>query len=300
MMIDTKTDITGIPSLGESEKICRDMCSHYENFTVGSYLFPQKMRQDLANFYAFCRYSDDLGDEGEAASETARQSKLQKLNAWNAELFKCYDGHPEHPIFIALRKTILKYGIPPEPLQDLISAFIQDQTVQRYETFDDLLEYCKLSANPVGRVYLMLFGYNDENLNKNSDKICTALQLTNFWQDVVGDLEKGRIYIPLEDMREHNYSEDDLGAKRYNEKFRLLMEFELNRTLEMFTEGSVLETYLPSNIAFEVSLFRRGGEAILRKIERQNYNVLKSRPVLTKFDKMKIFLSSYIKSRMWL
>ncbi len=298
MTIDSKIEKIEIPSLEESEKFCRDLCSHYENFTVGSLLFPRKMRQDLANFYAFCRYSDDLGDEGDALSESGRQNKIQKLNAWNAELFKCYDGHPEHHIFIALRKTILKYKIPPEPLQDLISAFIQDQTKQRYATFEELLEYCRFSANPVGRVYLMLFGYNDENLNRSADKICTALQLTNFWQDIARDLDKGRIYIPLEDMKKYNYSEDDLKAKKYNENFRILLEFELNRTFEMFNEGSILENYLPSDIAFEVTLFRRGGEAILRKIEKQNYTVLKSRPVLTKFDKLKIFLSSYIRSRM--
>ena len=286
-----------IPTLAESEKYCRDLCGHYENFTVGSWLFPGDKRQDLANFYAFCRFSDDLGDEGDVSTEQGREDKLQKLNVWNAELFRCYDGHPEHPILIALRKTILKYKIPPEPWQDLISAFKQDQEKQRYETFDELLEYCKLSANPVGRIYLMLFGYNDENLNIYSDKICTALQLTNFWQDIAGDYDKGRIYIPQEDMKRFKYTEAELKQKRYSENFRLLLEFEITRTFELFNEGSILETYLPANIAFEVNLFRRGGEKILKKIENSKYNVLINRLVLTKFEKAIIFLSSYLRSR---
>ena len=274
------------------------MSRHYENFTVGSLLFPRRMRQDLANFYAFCRYSDDLGDEGDTLSEAGRTEAKRKLDAWDDELSGCYDSQPNHPVFVALQHTIVRCKLPPKPFRDLISAFRQDQDIGRYETFDDLLDYCSRSANPVGRIFLLLFGLGDDKLFTLADKICTALQLTNFWQDIAVDLAKGRIYLPLMDLKEHGYTEEELIYQKYNENFRRLLKFEVERTRNMFHQGAELEGLVPKGVRLEIRLFRKGGEKILSKIEAMNYNVFKRKPVLNKFDKVMIFLSSLISLRL--
>jgi len=256
------------------------------------------MRQDLVNFYAFCRWSDDLGDEGVSPDKEGRKVALSKLEEWEVDLGRCYNGVPRHPVFVAFQKTIRKYQIPADPLMDLISAFKQDQVKTEYETFADLLEYCSRSANPVGRIYLMMFGYNDPSFFELSDKTCTALQLANFWQDVSVDLQKGRIYIPKEDFRKFKYSPEELHRKQFNENFRHLMDFQVSRTRSYFKKGAKLEDYLPLNISFEVKLFRKGGERILEKIERISYNVLDKRPVVSTFDKLWIFLSTFVTMRL--
>jgi squalene synthase HpnC len=256
------------------------------------------MRQDLVNFYAFCRWSDDLGDEGDTLSDAGRTTALQRLEEWESDLGRCYNGAPRHPVFVAFQKTIDKYKIPAEPLMDLISAFKQDQIKTQYGTFSDLLDYCSRSANPVGRVYLMMFGYNDPSFFEFSDKTCTALQLANFWQDVLVDLQKGRIYIPQEDLKKFGYTQEELLRKTYNDNFRNLMEYQVKRTRELFNQGALLEDYLPLNISFEVTLFRKGGERLLEKIERISYNVLARRPVVSTLDKIWIFLSTFVNVRL--
>jgi squalene synthase HpnC len=278
-------------SLHQAFAHTRKIAGHYENFTVGSLFFPKKMRQDLANIYAFCRVSDDLADEGfqyTNADFFDNNSPLDNLHKWESELDSIPTQVPKHPVLLALKDTISKYNLPLIPFHDLISAFKQDQIKTRYETFEELSDYCRRSANPVGRIYLGLFGFNSERYFQPSDKICTGLQLANFWQDISRDLEKGRIYIPLEDMDRFGYSVKDLQNRIFNVKFIDLLKFEILRTRQFFNEGAELENILPRRLAFEIKLFRKGGELVLNKIEKQRYNVLNSRPVITKFDKIKL------------
>jgi len=195
---------------------------------------------------------------------------------------------------IALHETMAKLDMPLKPFRDLISAFRQDQTKQRYITFGELLDYCKRSANPVGRIYLMLFGIRDERWFELSDKICTGLQLTNFWQDVSVDIKKGRIYLPQEDLESFGYLERQLEEGIFNQKFRELMNFEVERTSGLFREGSELESLLPSRLKLEVRLFRLGGEKVLDKISGIGYDVVSRRPVISKFDKFIIFMKALI------
>ena len=282
----------------EAEEFCREISRHYENFTVGSPLFPRKMRQDLANIYAFCRYSDDLGDEGDTLSAEGGAAAVNRLDEWENELSLCNEGKPRHPVFIALKGTIERYRMPLEPVRELISAFRQDQHKRRYRTFKELLDYCRRSANPVGRIFLMMFGKREERLFNLSDYTCTALQLTNFWQDVNADLGKGRIYIPMEDMEIYGYSIEDLKERKYNEEFRKLMASEIERTWDFFSKGAELEKLVDRDLALEIELFRRGGEAVLRKIEALKYNVFKKRPVLRKLEKGILFSRALISSRL--
>ena len=285
-------------TIAEAEKFCRQISRHYENFTVGSLLFPRNMRQDLANVYAFCRYSDDLGDEGNTLSAEGRAAAVNRLSEWENELLLCAEGKPHHPVFTALQGTIKRYRMPLETFRDLISAFRQDQYKERYQTFEELSDYCRRSANPVGRIFLMLFNKWEERLFELSDYTCTALQLTNFWQDVDRDLKKGRIYFPLEDMGHYGYSAEELAGGKCNESFKKLMAFQIDRTRHLFDRGKELEGLVDKNLALEIALFRRGGEAILRKIERQNYDVFKNRPALSKTEKGAIFSRTLISSRM--
>ena len=281
--------------MAESEKFCREAARHYENFTVGSLLFPRNKRGDLTNFYAFCRGADDLGDEGDITCEAGRRAAAEAIDAWEKELLLYYEGgKPRHPVFIALQKTIERYNLPLQPFRDLISAFRQDQFVLKYDTFAALLDYCRRSANPVGRLYLMMFDIDDEGLLRLSDKICTALQLTNFLQDVSRDLDKGRIYLPLEDLNRFGCELKQLQSKRFTPQFTELMRFEVERVRKMFDEGALLESKLKPNLAFEVKLFRKGGEEILKLIEKEGYDVLKSRPKLNAMDRGRIFLDTLI------
>ena len=194
------------PSLAEAREYCRRLArTHYENFSVATWFLPKKLRQDFLNVYAYCRISDDLGDEvGDATTA------LALLDEWQAELDACYEGDPRHPVFVALAETVKKFDIPKHEFSDLLIAFRQDQTVTRFETFDDVLAYCRYSANPVGHLVLYLCGYHDAERQQLSDYTCTALQLANFWQDVSVDYAKGRIYLPMEDLRRYSVSEEDL------------------------------------------------------------------------------------------
>ena len=270
------------PSVEESRAYCQRLArSHYENFSVATWFLPARLRQDFFNVYAYCRISDDLGDEiGNPAAS------LLLLNQWEQELKACYAGSPRHPVFVALSETVRKFEIPQHEFSDLLTAFRQDQTITRYETFDDLLGYCRNSANPVGHLVLYLCGYRDAERQKLSDYTCTALQLANFWQDVSVDYAKGRIYLPLESLRRFGVSEQDLAANRNPPAFCEMMRFEVARAREWFERGLTLVSKVEKELAIDLELFTRGGQEILNAIEKQGYAVLGRRPAISKPRKL--------------
>jgi squalene synthase HpnC len=270
------------PSLQESQKYCERLArSHYENFSVATWFLPKKLRQDFLNVYAYCRISDDLGDEvGDATASIAL------LNEWQSQLDACYHGNPRHPVFVALAETVKKFAIPKHEFSDLLIAFRQDQTVTRFETFDDVLAYCRYSANPVGHLVLYLCGYRDTDRQQLSDYTCTALQLANFWQDVTVDYAKGRIYLPLEDLHRYAVTEEDIAQKRNTPAFCETMKFEVERAREWFQLGLPLMKKVDAQLAIDLELFTRGGQEILQAIERQRFAVLGRRPVISRPRKL--------------
>jgi len=270
------------PSLVEAQQYCRQLArKHYENFSVATWFLPQHLRQHFYNVYAYCRISDDLGDEV-GDPEVA----LQLLDQWESELQACYSGKPHHPVFVALSQTIRKFEIPQRTFSDLLKAFRQDQTVTRYPTFNDLLGYCRYSANPVGHLVLYLCGYRDSERQSLSDFTCTALQLANFWQDVSVDYAKGRIYLPLEDLQKLGVHEQDIAAQQNTSAFCELMRFEVQRARDWFRQGLPLVEKVDRPLAIDIELFTRGGQEILNAIERQHYQVLGHRPVISKSRKL--------------
>jgi phytoene/squalene synthetase len=254
------------PSLEEARQYCAHLAhTHYENFSVASWFLPRRLRQHFFNLYAYCRISDDLGDE---VGDTA--ASLELLDQWQRELDACYDGSPRHPVFVALAETVRQFDIPKHEFSDLLIAFRQDQTVTRFETFDDVLAYCHYSANPVGHLVLYLCGYRDAERQRLSDYTCTALQLANFWQDVSVDYAKGRVYLPLEDLR----------------RFRAMMKFEVERARDWFRQGLPLVGRVDRELAIDLDLFSRGGLEILNAIEQQDFAVLGNRPAISKSRKL--------------
>jgi squalene synthase HpnC len=292
------------PSLPEAQQYCSRLAhSHYENFSVVTWFLPKQLHQHFYNVYAYCRISDDLGDEvGD------QQQSLALMDEWESELNATYlslveapprdvrrdveklqaefsgrnQAGPRHPVFVALRETIRECDIPRKPFADLLTAFRQDQTTPRYPTFDDVLGYCQYSANPVGHLVLYLCGYRDAERQKLSDYTCTALQLANFWQDVAVDYGKGRIYLPLEDLAKYGVSEDDIAQRRATPAFLEMMKFEVARAREWFQMGLPLAKMVDKHLALDIELFSRGGLEILNAIERQGYDVLARRPVISK------------------
>ena len=270
------------PSPTEAREYCRRLArSHYENFSVASWFLPRQLRQHFFNVYAYCRIADDLGDE---VGDTA--ASLQLLDQWGTELNACYDGRPRHPVFVALTETVREFEIPKHEFADLLTAFRQDQSVTRYETFSDLLGYCRYSANPVGHLVLYLCGYRDSERQLLSDFTCTALQLANFWQDVSADLAKGRVYLPLEDLRRFGLSEEAIRAGENTSAFCAMMEFEVERAREWFAQGLPLIAEVDRRLAIDIELFSRGGQEILNAIEGQQYAVLGRRPAISKTRKL--------------
>ncbi len=266
-------------SLSEAYAYCQRLAtSHYENFTVASWLLPRVLRPHVYAVYAYCRGVDDLGDEAEG-------DRLALLDDWETELRRCYKGGAGQPQFIALQETVRRFDIPPEPFLRLIEANRTDQRVNRYRTLAELLSYCENSANPVGHLVLYLFGYRDEERQRLSDATCTALQLTNFWQDLRRDLEKGRIYIPLEEMERFGLSENDLLEGRFDERFRDLMAFQVARTRELFRQGLGLIPTVGGRLKLDLRLFSLGGLAVLDAIEEIGYDVLHRRPKLSRARK---------------
>jgi squalene synthase HpnC len=273
-------------SLEEAQRYTRRLATHhYENFNVVSWLLPRRLHQHFYNVYAYCRWADDLGDE---VPDHARARLL--LDSWEDELRLCYvpGKSPSHPVLIALRETIREKNIPQKPFSDLLRAFRQDQRVQRYATWEEVLDYCVYSANPVGRLVLHVCGYRDEERQRLSDFTCTALQLANFWQDVSRDLEKGRIYIPLDAIAAHGLTERDVLERRFDERYVRLMKDLIARTRELFAAGLPLAQRVDAGLRVDIELFSRGGIWILDAIEAQGYDTLNGRPALTKSAKARL------------
>jgi squalene synthase HpnC/squalene synthase HpnD len=273
-------------SVQQAERYTRWLATHhYENFNVVSWLLPRRLQQHFYNLYAYCRWSDDLGDE---VADPARA--LELLDAWEDELGLLYEHGraPSHPVLIALGETIRAKQIPAQPFRDLLRAFRQDQSVHRYATWDDVLDYCVYSANPVGRLVLYLCDYRDAERQQLSDSTCTALQLANFWQDVSRDLEKGRIYIPLDALAAHGLTEDDIVARRFDARYVALMKSLIARTRELFAAGLPLAERIDGTLRIDIELFSRGGLAILDAIESSGYDTLNHRPALTKWTELRL------------
>lgn len=274
------------PTLDEARTYCRELAeTHYENFHVASWFLPKALRPHFHSIYAYCRISDDLGDEvGD------RAVALAMLNLWGRELDACYQGNARHPVFVALAETIRACGIPKEPFADLLVAFRQDQTKTRFETMDDVLAYCRYSANPVGRLVLYACGEVSEENFRLSDATCSALQLANFWQDVKVDWEKDRVYIPQSDMRRFGVTDATIAAGLTTPEFRALLQHEVEYARQMFAEGLPLIGRVNRELALDLDLFSRGGLEILNAIERRDYDVLSARPAISKSTKVQLAL----------
>lgn len=269
-------------SATEARAYCRRLAlSHYENFSVVSLFVPRPLLRHFCHVYAYCRWADDLADE-----TAGGQRSLDLLSWWRSELLACYGGMPRHPVHLALRETIERFTIPPEPFLDLLTAFEQDQRVKTYDSIEQLLGYCRNSANPVGRLVLYLGRCHDDERGELSDQICTGLQLANFWQDVARDYAIGRMYLPREDCERFGVDERELAEGRCTASFQALMHFQVDRARGFFLRGRPLIALIPRNLQSQVELFAHGGLAILDKIERQRYDVLSHRPTLSKWDKM--------------
>lgn len=275
--------------LDEAYSRCERLArGHYENFSVVSWFLPRNIRRHLYAIYAFCRSVDDLGDEF-AGDRSA------PLDLWEEEIGRCFDGVPRHPYMTALQNTIRSFDIPREPFLKLVQANRMDQTIHRHATYGDLDHYCQHSANPVGHLVLYICGYRDAERMRLADFTCTALQLTNFWQDVARDFAMGRIYIPQEDMERFGYSEKDLAAGVVNRPFREMMAFEVERARELFRKGLDLVPTLDGRIKIDVALFSLGGLKILDAIETQDYDVLTNRPKLSRAAKIGLMLRTAIR-----
>jgi phytoene synthase len=263
---------------------CRRLARrHYENFPVASLLVPRDKRDALAAIYAFARYADDLADE------PGIEGRLEKLAAWRELLRECFSGKARHPVFLALQDSARRFHLSFENFENLLRAFESDVEVNRRRDFSSLLAYCACSANPVGRLVLELFGQREPELFALSDCICTALQLTNFWQDVAVDLERDRIYLPLEDLQRFNYTLDDLRAKRVDGRWGELLKFEIARTRALFEQGKMLPERAAPELRLQLRLTWLGGMTVLRRIESVGYDVFRRRPSLSKLDFVRLY-----------
>ncbi len=281
------------PSIEEAFLFCERLAkSHYENFPVASFFIPKDKRPYVWSLYAFARTADDFADEGNEPPER----RIEMLNDWNEQLDECYNGRAIHPIFVALSETVRKCRIPKQPLVDLLTAFRIDVTQKRFGTFDDLLYYCRHSANPIGQLVLHVFDGANGRAIALSDNMCTALQLANFWQDVSVDWQKGRLYIPLEDSMRFGYTEEDFDGHIVDQRFRTLMAFEVDRTRKLFEAGKPLLREANPELRLELNLTWRGGMRILEKIERLKYDVLRQRPAVSMWDKLFILGTSFLRS----
>jgi len=274
------------PTLAEAQAWCRHLTStHYENFHVATFFLPRKIRPHFESIYAYCRVADDLGDE---VADSAVAMRL--LDAWDSMLDECYDA-PEksmHPVFVALHETVRAYDLPRQLFHDLTHAFKMDQVKTEYNTWDELLEYSRFSANPVGRLVLWVCGYKDEARAQLSDKVCTALQLANFWQDIVEDKERGRRYVPAESMLHFHVDEGQIEGRVFTPHFRAMIEDLVIRTRRMLHEGAVISQHVDRELAVTLDLFSKGGDAILDGISAENYDVLRGRPVVSKTKKLQL------------
>jgi squalene synthase HpnC len=274
------------PTLQEARAWCKQLAeTHYENFHVATWFLPERLRPHFHAIYAYCRVSDDLGDE---VGNTAQSLAL--LDLWGRELDACYEGRARHPVFVALAETIRVCNIPKEPFADLLTAFRQDQIVTRYATMDEVLRYCRYSANPVGRLVLYTCGYSDEERFRFSDATCSALQLANFWQDIRVDFAKDRVYIPQDDMRRFGVTDATIQHGVASPEFRALLKHEVDFARDLFRQGLPLINMVNRDLALDLDLFSRGGLEILNAIERRNYDVLSARPAISKRTKLGLAL----------
>ncbi len=280
------------PTIEEARDWCHGLAtSHYENFHVATFFLPKRMKPHFESVYAFCRVSDDLGDE---VGSTA--TALRLLQNWGAMLDECYDApdRSRHPVFVALHETVVTCDLPRSLFHDLLRAFRQDQIKTSYNTWDEAVEYSRYSANPVGRLVLMVCGYRDEQRALLSDKICTGLQLANFWQDIVRDSEIPRRYLPAEYMRRFGVEEGQIEGRVFTHEFRAMMQSLVDRTRAMLREGAPLSATVDPELRVTLDLFRKGGEAILDGIAAQDYDVLRGRPMVTKRKKLLLLLGALI------
>ena len=274
------------PSLAEAQAWCKHLATkHYENFHVATFFLPAALRPHFHSVYAFCRTSDDLGDE---IADTATATRL--LAQWRAMLHECF-AEPElsrHPVFVALQPTIVACSLPIEPFDDLISAFEQDQSHTHHESLESLEAYSRYSANPVGRLVLLVSGYRSEELFQLSDDICTGLQLANFYQDVVEDDARGRRYIPADAMQRFGVTDEQIHERRFDAEFRVMMQFLVDDARARLTRGHRIVSMVDRDLAATLSLFVKGGHAILDAIAAQGYDTLRARPVVTKEAKLRL------------
>lgn len=272
------------PSLEEAQAWCRKLASsHYENFHVATWFLPRRVRPHFESVYAYCRVADDLGDEVENPAVA-----LRLLDEWGSMLDECYDTPQRsmHPVFVALHETLKTCDPPRQLFHDLLHAFRMDQVKTEYNTWDELLEYSHYSANPVGRLVLWICGYRDEARASLSDKVCTALQLANFWQDVVEDAERERRYIPAESIARFGVDEGQILGRVFTPEFGAMMEDLVVRTRAMLREGSGVSAEVDKELAVTLELFGKGGEAILDGITAAHFDVLRGRPVVSKRKKL--------------
>lgn len=278
--VPTAAQPAGSFDLAASYEFCARLAkSHYENFTIASWLMPREMRPHMYAIYAYARMADDFADE---------HHDLAMLDQWERELDAAYAGTARHPVFIALAETVRRFDIPRAPFKDLLTAFRSDVDFKGFETLEDLLDYSRYSANPVGQLVLYLFGYRDADLQRLSDLVCTGLQLANFWQDVAVDLGMGRIYIPRRDLERFGVTAGDLAAHKSSREFVELMRHEVGVARAMLIEGGELHRHVDTRLRRDILMFAGGGLAILRAIERIGFDVLHERPALTKLDYLKL------------
>jgi squalene synthase HpnC len=274
------------PTLAEAQAWCRHLATtHYENFHVATWFLPKRVRPYFESIYAFSRVADDLGDE---VADTA--TALRLLAEWRAMLAECY-LRPElamHPVFVALRQTIDDTGVPRQLFDDLITAFEMDQRLTHHESMESLTDYSKYSANPVGRLVLWVSGYRDEQRALLSDKVCTALQLANFWQDVVEDWARGRRYLPADAMARFGVSDEMVAERRFTPEFRALMVYLVDYAGSMLAEGGLIASRVDAELAVTLRLFEAGGRAALDGIVAEDYDVLNRRPSVSKVTKLRL------------
>ncbi len=256
----------------------------YENFSVVTRFLPKPLHGPMYVVYAFCRYTDNLGDEAEG-------DRLALLDAWETEMHRAFEGSAKFPIAIALSQVVREFPLTPDPFERLIEANRRDQTQSRYETFQEVLDYCNYSANPVGEMVLSLFGYHDEFRIALSNATCTALQLTNHWQDVARDYE---MYLPLEDLRSFGVDQRQIPTRDANPAFRQLMRFEVDRAEAFFRQGEPLIERVDRSLRLDLRLFTAGGRAILRAIEHQDYDILSRRPTTSSRQKFRILAQALV------
>jgi len=281
-----------VVSLNEAKAYCRQLAtSHYENFSVVSRLVPRRLHQHLCNIYAYCRWADNLADE-----IADRQISLRYLQWWRDELAGCFEGRTHHPVFIALRETVRQFSIPVEPFQRLIDAFEQDQRQSRYATIDELLDFCRCSANPVGHLVLYLDRSFTSESARFADRVCTGLQLANFLQDVAADYDRGRIYIPQTTCFEFGCTEAWFRERRLDESWRSLMAYEVSRAEQMLHAGKPVVGFVSPQLRWQIELFVAGGLAILQRIRKMEFDVWSRRPTVGKATKLRLVTSAWLRS----